>query len=98
MKRLGLIALPFLFVSPALAADLDGPRYSEREVIIERRPTVVERRSYREPAVEYDDDDAVEYVEHPRVYGFTPPYPAYYGWVGHRHHHHRHWRHHRHRR
>ena len=86
MKRLGLIALPFLFVSPALAADLDGPRYSEREVIIERRPTVVERYYYREPVVEYDDDDAVEYAEYPRAYGFIPPYPAYYGWVGHHHH------------
>ena len=93
MKRRGLIALPFLLASPAFAADLDGPRYSEREVIIERRPTVVERHYYREPAVEYDDD-AVEYVKYPRVYGFTPPYPAYYGWVGRRHH----YRHHRHRR
>jgi hypothetical protein len=94
MKRLGLIALPFLLASPAFAADLDGPRYSEREVIIERRPTVVERHYYyRAPVVEYDDDDAIEFVERPRVYGFVPPYPEYYGWVGHRHHHHRHWRH-----
>ena len=96
MKRLGLIALPFLFASPAFAADLDGPRYSEREVIIERRPAIVERRYYQPPVVEYVDDDPVEYV-YPRVYGFTPPYPEYYGWVGHRHFHHRHWRHRHHR-
>jgi hypothetical protein len=98
MKRLGLIALPFLLATPAIAADLDGPRYSEREVIIERRPTIVERHYYQAPVIEYVDEDPVEYVEFPRVHGFTPPYPAYYGWFGHRHHHHRHWRRHHHHR
>ena len=104
MKRLALITLPFFFAAPALAADLDGPRYSEREVIIERAPRVVEKHYHyhRAPVVEYDDDDdTVVYVDRPRVSGFWPRYPEYYGWHrrhhwGSRHHHHRH--HHRHHR
>jgi len=93
MKRLTLLAIPF-FASPVLAADLDGPRYTEREVIYERRPTVlVESHHYRAP-VEYDDHGTDVYVRRPRA--FRHPHPEYYGWFGHRYHHHRHWGHHRH--
>jgi hypothetical protein len=49
MKSLALIALPMLIATPSLAADLDGPRYSEREYFerreVEREapPRVIER-------------------------------------------------------
>ena len=67
MKRLTLLAIPFLLASPVLAADLDGPRYTKREVTNERRPTIlVENHHYRAP-VEYDDHDTDVYVHRPRA-------------------------------
>ncbi len=91
MKRLALLAVPFLLASTALAADLEGPRYGERS------PSVVVEERYhhrRAPVVEYDDE--VAYVDHhPRLHGFYPPYPEYYGWFRR---HHWGWPHHRHHR
>ena len=42
MKPLALVWLPLLFATPAIAADLDGPKYSKREIISEAPPRVVE--------------------------------------------------------
>jgi opacity protein-like surface antigen len=61
MQRLALATVSiFLAASPALAADLDGPVYRERESYIERPapPAVVERRiveryNYYEPVETY---------------------------------------------
>jgi hypothetical protein len=60
MHRLALIAAPFLaltgFLTPACAADLDGPVYRERDVAIERpappvvRERIIERNYYYEPS------------------------------------------------
>ena len=45
MRRLALFSLPLLILStPALSADLDGPFYRDRDVVIERpAPRVIER-------------------------------------------------------
>ena len=73
MQRLALLAIPLLVVStPALSADLDGPMYRERDVVIERAPPrVVERERiivrdhYYEPAPVYTE---------PRAYYAPPAY------------------------
>jgi hypothetical protein len=91
MKRLTLLAIPLLLTSPARAADLDGPRYGEREIIIERPPqVVVEERYYYRPApvIEYYEDDPVIYIEGPYRRGYGLRHLRYYGWFRHRHRHH----------
>jgi hypothetical protein len=79
MKRLALLAIPLVFMpTPALSADLDGPVYRERRVVIERPaiPRVIERERiierYFEPAPVYTERVYVE----PRVY--APPVYGYY--------------------
>ena len=43
MKRLAVLALPFMCLAgPAMAADLEGPTYSERESYV--RPPIVDRK------------------------------------------------------
>ena len=73
MKRLAL--LPFsllLLATPAVSADLDGPVYRERDVVIERPlpPRVVERERIIEHHHHYAPPVVTEkrvYVE-PRIY------------------------------
>lgn len=98
MKRLALLSIPFVLATPAFAADLDGPVYSERDIYIERPapPRIVEyRRTYVPAPVEYYYDEAPVYGY--RTYG-RPYYayrhwrPAYFNPRWHWHH-----RHHRHR-
>ena len=43
MKRLAVLALPFMCLAgPAVAADLEGPTYPERESYV--RPPIVDRK------------------------------------------------------
>ena len=43
MKRLAVLAIPFMCLAgPAMAADLEGPTYSERESYV--RPPIVDRK------------------------------------------------------
>src|SRR5262249_57790511 len=74
-------AVPFIavsgFVTPSFAADLDGPVYRERDVVIERpappvvRERIIERNYYYEPS----------YPTHayaPTYYYYAPrPYAGY---------------------
>jgi len=94
--RLALLAIPLLVLStPAISADLDGPVYRERDVVIERsaRPRIVERERiiehhhFYEPAPVYTErriytEPRVYYA--PRVYAETyydrPHHYAYAGW------------------
>jgi hypothetical protein len=99
MKRLGLLAIPLLCLStPAGSADLYGPVYRERDVVIERpapprvieRERIVERHYYYPPAPAYAERRV--YSE-PRVYHHSPAYEdaydvrpyshAYAGWRPH---------------
>lgn len=94
MKPLALVPLSLiLLANPASAADLDGPAFRERDVVIERpAPSrVVERERiiehhYYEPAPLYTERrvyvEPREYVYRPRVYGYAEPY-AYAGWRPH---------------
>jgi hypothetical protein len=92
MKRL-LVLLPFLLGTAASGADLDHPRYSERDIYIEEHPRVVEYRYQRVPSALYDDFFTPPYRSH--VWRWRPGYYAY----GRPRRFHRHWRHHhRHRR
>ena len=77
MRRLGLIAIPFLsFSTPALSADLDGPYYRERDVVIERpapprvveRERIVERHYY--PSTYYGERRVFSGYYEPRAYGY----------------------------
>ena len=85
MNRLALLAIPLLSLPTApIAADLDGPGYSERDVVIEHPapPRVVEReriieRHYYEPAPVYREERV--YVEPRVVYGPRYYDEAYYG-------------------
>ena len=74
MRRLALFSLPLLILStPALSADLDGPIYRERDVVIERpAPRIIER----ERIVEHHH----HHYEAPRVYNERRVYvePRYY--------------------
>ena len=101
MKRVAFLAFSSLLASPAFAADLDRPRYSERDVIIEREreapPRVVEYHRYYDPAPVY----AERVYEEPRYYAYDyRPYHDYAAWRPrhrfwhrgwHRHHAHRGW-------
>ena len=73
MQRLALLAIPLLVVStPALSADLDGPVYRERDVVIERAPPrVVERE--RIIVRDHYYEPAPVYIE-PRAYYAPPAY------------------------
>ena len=85
MKRLGLLAIPLLCLStPAGSADLYGPVYRERDVVIERpapprvieRERIVERHYYYPPAPAYAER---RIYSEPRVYHHSPAYEdAYY--------------------
>jgi hypothetical protein len=94
MKRLALLCVPFVLASPALAADLDGPRYSEREIYIERPARVVERYYVPAPVYEYYDEEPAyvySYRPYPRAYYAYNRWRAYdyYPRWRHRHHWHR---------
>ena len=79
MRRLALIAVPFLAVSgpftPTFAADLDGPVYRERDVVIERpappvvRERIIERNYYYEPSYPTHAYAPTYYYYAPRTYG-----------------------------
>jgi hypothetical protein len=81
MRRFALSAVPFFAlaapVTPAGAADLDGPAYRERDVVIERRapPVVRERiieRNYyyeTEPTYPVQAYAPSYYYYAPRAYG-----------------------------
>ena len=78
MPRLAQICVPLIaslgFISPALAADLDGPVYRERDVVIERpapvvRERIIERRYYEEVPEAY----YAPRVYAPATYYYAPP-------------------------
>lgn len=97
MKRLALLSIPLFLAPPALAADLDGPVYSERDIYIERPapPRVVEYRRYYAPApVDYYYDEEPVYGYYGRPY-YGRPYYAFNHWRP-RYYYPR-WHHHRHR-
>jgi hypothetical protein len=96
MKRLALLTASLFVAAPALAADLDGPAYSEAP------PRIAERQYYYVPAPSYieddDDDDAVVYTYRDRPYyrpyhyGHAYRHPRGQHFRGHRHpHHHGRW-------
>jgi hypothetical protein len=98
MKRLGLLAIPLLCLStPAGSADLYGPVYRERDVVIERPapPRVIERERivYSEPRVYHHSpayEDAYDVRPYSHAYaGWRPHYfvPRRAYWYGRRHHH-----------
>jgi hypothetical protein len=103
MKRLALLSIPMFVSTAAFAADLDGPKYSEREVEIEREapPRVVEYHHYYHRAPEYAERvyEEPRYYDEPRYYAYDRPYFAYSAWRprhrfwhhGGRHHHYRRW-------
>src|SRR5690349_23604484 len=112
MRRFALSAVPLLAlassVTPAAAADLDGPVYRERDVVIERpappvvRERIIERNYYYEPEPTYSVRAYVPTYYHyaPKVYGVYG-YGDDYRWDRRRAffvgrpfgwHHHRHWR------
>ena len=110
MQRLALLAIPLLVVStPALSADLDGPVYRERDVVIERTPPrvvererVIVRDHYYEPAPVYTEPRAYYappvYVDnyYDRPY-YDRPYRRGYAYAGYwRPRHFHRWHHHRH--
>jgi len=86
--RLALTAVPFFALTaplaPSLAADLDGPVYRQRDVVIERpaapvvRERIIERNYYYEaepapPVQAY----APTYYSYPPAYAYAPAYYAY---------------------
>ena len=106
MRRLALIALPFCalsgLVTPVFAADLDGPVYRERDVVIERpapppvvRERVIERNYYYEPSYPAQAYAPAYYYYAPRVYA-GPAYDDGYRWSHRRAFFAPHWWHHRH--
>ena len=110
MNRLVLLSIPLLLASPVFAADLDRPRYTERDVYIERPARVIERparviieRQYI-PVPVYEDDDEPIYAYRDRPY--RRAYFAYNHWRPnhyvprwrHFHHDRQHFRHHHQRR
>lgn len=96
MKRLALLSMPLLFSTPALSADLDGPAYRERDVVIERDappPRVVEHYHYYVPAPVYSE----RVYDEPRIYRhYDRPFYAFSAYRPRHHvfprwHHHRRW-------
>src|SRR5215475_14511191 len=78
MRRLAQIAVPLLALSglatPAFAADLDGPVYRERDVVIERpappvvRERIIERNYYYQPSYPAHAYAPTYYYYAPRAY------------------------------
>ncbi|HEU0062318.1 MAG TPA: hypothetical protein VFR19_20725 [Hyphomicrobiaceae bacterium] len=89
MRRLVLTAVPFIALAtplaPAFAADLDGPVYRERDVVIERpapppvvRERIIERNYY------YEAEPAPPVQAYAPTYSYVPGYayaPAYYAYA-----------------
>ena len=98
MKRLALVWLSLAFATPAIAADLDGPKYSEKEIIErEAPPRVVEHHHYYHtaPRREYAyEKRRVRVYEEPRVYAsYDRPFYGYTSWRPRHHHFFKPWRH-----
>lgn len=93
MRRLALFSLPLLIISgPALSADLDGPVYRERDVVIEQpaprvveRERIVERHYHYQPAPVYTERRVYTEPRYyaPRVYAEDAYYdrPRHYRYV-----------------
>jgi hypothetical protein len=110
-RRIALFCLPLAALSgmltPAVAADLDGPLYSQRNVVIERpasaivRERIIERNYYyEEPSYPLQAYAPTYYYYAPRTYGGSA-YEDGYHWYPRRpffavrqgwHPRHRHWR------
>ncbi len=100
MKRIALAALPVLLATPSIAADLDGPRYGEREyferreIVREEPPRIVEHHHYHHnvaPRVHVEE----RIYREPRAYAYyDKPYHHYDAWRPRHRFWHRPWRHH----
>jgi hypothetical protein len=83
MRRLALTVVPLFALTaplaPSLAADLDGPVYRERDVVIERPAPPVVRERIIERNYYYEAEPA------PPVHAYAPTYysyaPAYYAYA-----------------
>ena len=110
MKRLAHVALPLLLATPALAADFDRPRYSEREYyerrevereapprIVEREmspPKIVEHHHYHHKVAPRVYTEERTYRE-PQAYAYyDKPFHHYDAWRPRHRFWHRPWRHH----
>ena len=111
MRRFALLFLPLAALSgpltPAVAADLDGPLYGQRDVVIERPATAIVRERiiernyyYEEPSYPLHSYAPTYYYYAPRTYGGSA-YEDGYHWYPRRpffavrqgwHPRHRHWR------
>ena len=83
MKRLALLAIPFLLASPTLAADLDYPRHAKRKVYIEQTARIVERRYQPIPSALYDNFGTGQFNSYvwrplPRSYTYWRPHHYYH--------------------
>src|SRR5262245_47558905 len=89
MRRLALTAVPLFALTaplaPSLAADLDGPVYRERDVVIERPAPPVVRERIIERNYYYETEPAPPVKAYaPPYYSYAPAYtyaPAYYGYA-----------------
>jgi len=89
MRRLALTAVPFFALgtplAPSLAADLDGPGYRERDVVIERPAPPVVRERIIERNYYYEAEPAPPVRAYaPTYYSYGPAYtyaPAYYAYA-----------------
>ena len=93
MRRLSFLAIPLLLLStPASSADLDGPVYRERDVVIERpapriveRERVIEHHHHYVPAPVYTErriyaEPRVFYRPRVYAYHYKPFRHAHAGW------------------
>lgn len=89
MRRLALTAVPVLALmapfAPSFAADLDGPVYRERNVVIERPAAPVVRERIIERSYYYEAEPAPPvHAYGPTYYSYAPAYayaPAYYAYA-----------------
>ena len=89
MRQLTLTAVAFFAVAapltPSFAADLDGPVYRERDVVIERPAPPVVRERIIERNYYYEAEPAPPVQAYaPTYYSYAPAYtyvPAYYGYA-----------------
>ena len=89
MRQLALTAVPFFALTvplaPSFAADLDGPVYRERDVVIERRAPPVVRERVIERNYYYETEPAPPVQAYaPSYYSEVPAYtyaPAYYAYA-----------------
>jgi|RhiMethySRZTD1v2_1073278.scaffolds.fasta_scaffold242402_1 hypothetical protein len=92
MRRLVLTAVPFFALAtplaPSFAADLDGPVYRERGVVIERPAPPVVRERIIERNYYYEAEPAPPVQAYaPTYYSYAPAYyaysyaPAYYAYA-----------------